>query len=95
MWIAAAALLGLGALAGLGLRSDALDWQPGLALREPWRAWSAAMVHLSALHLAANLAGAALVGALGWVASVPRRSVRRLALRLAADPPRACWPGPT
>jgi len=75
MWIALAALLGLGALAGLGLPSPALDWQPALAGREPWRAWSAAFVHLSALHLAANLAGTALVGALGFVARVPRRSV--------------------
>jgi len=75
MWMAAAVLLGLGALAGLGLRSDVLDWQPGLALRQPWRAWSAAVVHLSTLHLVANLAGTVLVGALGFVARVPRHSV--------------------
>jgi rhomboid family GlyGly-CTERM serine protease len=75
MWIAASALLGLGALAGLGLPPAALDWQPTLASSEPWRAWSAAIVHLSALHLAANLAGVALVAALGFVARVPRRSV--------------------
>jgi len=75
MWIAASALLGLGALAGLGLPSAVLDWQPSLASSEPWRAWGAAFVHLSVLHLAANLAGAALVGALGFVAGVPRRSV--------------------
>ena len=54
--------------------SAAIDWQPALAWREPWRAWSAAWLHFSGLHLAANLAGAALVGALGWAASVPRRS---------------------
>ena len=75
MWIAASALLSLGALAGLGLPPTALDWQPALASSEPWRAWSAAIVHLSALHLAANLAGVALVAALGFVARVPRRSV--------------------
>ena len=75
MWIAASALLGLGALAGLGLPPAALDWQPALASSEPWRAWSAAIVHLSALHLAANLAGVVLVAALGFVAGVPRRSV--------------------
>ena len=68
-------LLALGALGSLGLSTDALDWQPALALRQPWRAWSAALVHLSSLHLIANLAGAALVGALGLVAQVPRRSV--------------------
>lgn len=74
-WAFAAALLGLGALAVLGLSSGALDWQPILVGREPWRAWSAALVHLSELHLAANLAGCALVGALGLVARVPQRSV--------------------
>ena len=68
-------LLALGALGCLGLSTQALDWQPALALRQPWRAWSAALVHLSGLHLAANLAGAVLVGALGYVAQVPRRSV--------------------
>lgn len=74
-WIAASALLGLGAFAGFGLPAAALDWQPALAASEPWRAWSAAIVHLSVLHLVANLAGAALVGALGFVAGVPRRSL--------------------
>ena len=68
-------LLALAALGSLGLSGEALDWQPALALRQPWRAWSAALVHLSHLHLAANLAGAALVGALGYVAQVPRRSL--------------------
>ena len=68
-------LLALGALGCLGLSTEALDWQPTQVLRQPWRAWSAALVHLSSLHLAANLAGAALVGALGFVAGVPRRSV--------------------
>jgi rhomboid family GlyGly-CTERM serine protease len=42
-----------------------LDWQPDLAAREPWRAWSAAWVHWSATHLVANLVGTALVAALG------------------------------
>jgi len=64
-------------LALLGSRLDPLqlDWQPALALGQPWRAWSAVAVHYSALHLAANLAGALLVGALGHVARVPARSV--------------------
>ncbi len=75
MWLAVSALLGLGALAALGLPSAALDWQPALAASEPWRTWSAALVHLSTLHLMANLAGTALVGALGFVAGVPKRSV--------------------
>ena len=51
--------------------SAAIDWQPVLVWRQPWRAWSAAWLHFSGLHLAANLIGAVLVGALGWVARVP------------------------
>ena len=84
-WAALAALLGLGAAAvfvvatadapALATVSAAIDWQPALAWREPWRAWSAAWLHFSGLHLAANLAGAALVAALGWVGRLPRRSV--------------------
>ena len=84
-WAALAALLGLGATAvfvartidapGFAAVSAAIDWQPALAWREPWRAWSAAWLHFSDLHLAANLIGAVLVGALGWVGRVSRRSV--------------------
>jgi rhomboid family GlyGly-CTERM serine protease len=74
-WAALAVALALGTVAVTlwGWR-DALDWQPARAIAEPWRAWTAAGVHLSAMHLAANLAGALLVGALGVVADVPRRS---------------------
>lgn len=75
IWLAAAAVLGALALAGLATPPAALDWQPALAGREPWRAWSAAAVHLSTLHLVANLTGTALVGTLGFVAAVPHRSV--------------------
>ncbi|MEP6738912.1 MAG: rhombosortase [Caldimonas sp.] len=76
-WAALAALLALGSALAFALGADPhlLDWQPALAWREPSRAWSAVFVHFSALHLGANAAGAALVGALGWVARVPRRSV--------------------
>jgi len=45
-----------------------LDWQPALAAAEPWRAFTAAFVHWSPLHLGANLAGALVVGALGYAA---------------------------
>lgn len=55
--------------------SSALDWQPALARTEPWRAWTAVFVHLSTLHLAANLAGSVGVAAWGAVARVPARSV--------------------
>ncbi len=74
-WAALALLLALAALAAWPVEALRLDWQPGLAGREPWRAFTAAAVHYSPLHLGANLAGAALVGALGVVARVPGRIV--------------------
>ncbi|MBX3604399.1 MAG: rhombosortase [Piscinibacter sp.] len=73
-WLALAALFAAAALLAWPVAPERLDWQPALAAREPWRAFSAAAVHYSALHLAANLAGVALVGALGLVAEVPWRS---------------------
>jgi rhomboid family GlyGly-CTERM serine protease len=74
-WLLLGALLAGGALAvatGPAAWHDALDWQPALALQQPWRAWTAAFVHLSTLHLAANLGATALVAAWGWVAAAPR-----------------------
>ena len=65
-----------------------LDWQPGRARAEPWRAFSAVAVHYSGLHLAANLAGTVLVAALGRVARLPATLRRRLGPGLAADPAR-------
>ncbi len=73
-WVGLAALLAAGACLVSFCPAGALDWQPALAWREPWRAWTAALVHLSPLHLAANLAGAALVAAFGWAARLPRSS---------------------
>lgn len=70
-WIALTLLLVLMAIGGWWLPRAVLDWQPSLIASEPWRAFSAAAVHYSPLHLGANLAGAALVGALGVVARVP------------------------
>lgn len=61
----------LGALAASRVPHESIDWQPALALREPWRAFSAVFVHYSGLHLGANVAGALLVGALGAAARVP------------------------
>ena len=37
-WAAVAALLCLAALAGWPIEREKLDWQPGLAFGEPWRA---------------------------------------------------------
>ena len=51
----------------------AIDWQPTLAFSQPWRAFSAAFVHYSPMHLAANMVGALMVGAFGWAAQAPRR----------------------
>ncbi|MFM2053781.1 MAG: rhombosortase [Pseudomonadota bacterium] len=50
----------------------ALAWDATRVAAEPWRCWSAAWVHLSALHLGANLAGGVLVLLLGWLARPPR-----------------------
>ena len=61
----------VGALSGRPLPTTLLDWQPALAWREPWRAWTAAFVHYSRLHLAANLAGLLLVAAIGGAARLP------------------------
>jgi rhomboid family GlyGly-CTERM serine protease len=68
-WIGVALLLGAAALAGWPLPHELLDWQPLLAPREPWRAVTAIGVHYDAQHLAANLAGAALVGGFGALAT--------------------------
>jgi rhomboid family GlyGly-CTERM serine protease len=54
------------------MNHQAIDWQPSLAFTQPWRAFSAAFVHYSPMHLAANLVGAVLVGAFGWAAQAPR-----------------------
>lgn len=72
-WGAVAALGAAGSVAGWWLPAAWLDWQPALAASEPWRWWTAAFVHWSPLHLAANLAGLALVAALGRAAAVPSR----------------------
>ena len=79
-WAALALLLALAALAGWWADPHTIDWQPALAAREPWRAFTAVAVHYSPLHLGANLAGALLVGALGVVARVPWRIVLAWAL---------------
>lgn len=74
-WLLFSALLCAGALAAWPLPREAIDWQPALAVAEPWRVFSASFVHYSGLHLSANLAGALLVGALGHAARVPVSSV--------------------
>ena len=70
LWLTSV-LMGLSVL-GWWLPSPLLDWQPDLAAAEPWRAFSAAFVHWSPLHLGANLLAAAVVGAFGAAAQLPR-----------------------
>ena len=41
------------------------DWQPALAIQQPWRWMTAAGVHWSGMHLAANLLGLLMVALLG------------------------------
>lgn len=72
-WAGLAAGLAVAALLAAALPRQTIDWQPALAFAEPWRAFSAAAVHYSPLHLAANLAGTLLVGLLGVVAELPAR----------------------
>lgn len=70
-WVGVAAGLALASLLLWFAPRDRLDWQPQLALAQPWRLWSAAFVHWSGLHLAANVGGAAVVAAFGVAARVP------------------------
>jgi len=55
------------------LPREALDWQPALAAQQPWRALTAAFVHLTPIHLAANLAGCAVLALLGYRAALSKR----------------------
>ena len=73
-WLALAALLAAGALLAPLWPTPSLDWQPGIAWTQPWRWWTAAFVHWSRWHLIANLAGVALVAALGVAAAVTARA---------------------
>jgi rhomboid family GlyGly-CTERM serine protease len=72
-WAAVAALLLFCAVLGWHWPREGLDWQPALALTQPWRAVSAVAVHYQLIHLLGNVCGAILVGALGLAAQVPGR----------------------
>jgi rhomboid family GlyGly-CTERM serine protease len=73
-WPALAGTLAAASVLAWWMPAVLLDWQPALAAGEPWRAWTAAAVHWSPLHLGANLLGTALVAALGVVARLPARA---------------------
>lgn len=79
-WVALAALLGAGAAAGWLVPAAVWDWQPARVASQPWRVWTAAFVHWSPLHLAANLFGTAVVAAFGWAARAPWRAALAWAL---------------
>ena len=72
-WVLVALLLGACALLGWPVRHAAIDWQPALAVSQPWRALTAVGVHYSVQHLVGNLAGVALAGVFGVAALVPSR----------------------
>ena len=63
-----------------GADTTTWDWQPSLALTQPWRAWTCALVHFSAMHLGANLAGCAVVAAFGLAAGCRARATVAWAL---------------
>ena len=77
-WVVLAALLCVGAVVVTAISAErgtalataplalALDWQPALGLREPWRLWTCAWVHWSAAHLFVNAVGAVVVALVGW-----------------------------
>ncbi|WP_088283506.1 rhombosortase [Ideonella sp. A 288] len=76
IWPGLCGCLAVGAAMAVGQDADAWNWQPALALQEPWRLWTAALVHLSPLHLGVHLIGVALLAALGVAAGCgPRASL--------------------
>ena len=70
----------LGSGPGTATLAAGLDWQPTLALQQPWRSVTAAWVHLSGQHLVGNLVGAVLVAAYGSAAGCGRRAALAWAL---------------
>jgi len=68
-WTGLCALFAIASLIAWPLPTELLDWQPD----KPWRAFSAAFVHLSTLHLLGNLAGCAVLAWLGDAARLPAR----------------------
>jgi rhomboid family GlyGly-CTERM serine protease len=72
-WVGVAVFFAVVAVLGGLLPVADLDWQPALALHQPWRALTAAGVHYSTQHLVGNLAGVALAGVFGVAAVVPSR----------------------
>jgi rhomboid family GlyGly-CTERM serine protease len=77
-WVLACVALGLTALAAMALPPWVVlrfDWQPMLADSQPWRWWSAAVLHWNPLHLVINLVGLVLVALFGHAVRVPPLAV--------------------
>ena len=70
-WLAICLGAAVLALAAWPASPHALDWEPSLAWRQPWRLLTAAGVHWSALHLVVNLLGVAVVAVFGLAARLP------------------------
>jgi hypothetical protein len=71
-WVLLAVLLLATALAPLDAARWA--WDRALLATEPWRWLSGALVHWTPQHAAANAAGAAVLGWVGWRAALPARA---------------------
>lgn len=69
LWLSQQAALSLAQAPHFAL----LDWQPGLWQTQPWRLWTAALVHWSGAHLLLNLLGCAALIAWGHAAALGRR----------------------
>ena len=82
-WPTLCATFALTSLLAQSAPPHTLDWQPTLAAIEPWRTLTAAFVHWTPLHLAANLAGCLVLALLGARA---RLGVRDTAAGLVALP---------
>jgi rhomboid family GlyGly-CTERM serine protease len=79
-WAGLCMAAALGALVMLAADPSRWNWQPALAASEPWRAITAAWVHLGPQHLAGNLAATAVVALLGRSAGCGRRAAVAWAL---------------
>ncbi len=72
-WLVVTVVFIITSLIAWPLHHQAIDWQPTFAFTQAWRAFTAAFVHYSPMHLGANLIGAVLVGVFGWAAQAPQR----------------------
>lgn len=72
-WLALCAAGAVLSILGWLMPREWLDWQPSLVATQPWRPLTAAFVHWTPTHLAANLAGCAVLALLGHRAALGRR----------------------